>query len=144
MSQSTTNPPLLPKILLPPLLTTTTMCLYTEDQVGFLQSLGEVFEQALHDDEADRFMQELYTLWLRDWPEPPADVQHRKNSLRRAMLVVSYERLLDLTFIDQGITPQFTPVMPDVASTTASTTGMQPSLAGSTGTTEGSNTAMNQ
>ncbi len=52
------------------------------------------------------------------------------------MLAVSYERLPDLTFIDQGITPQFTLVMPDAASTAES--------AASTDTTEGSNTVMNQ
>ncbi|KAK0445826.1 hypothetical protein EV421DRAFT_1734471 [Armillaria borealis] len=83
-------------------------CLYSEDHVGFLRHIGHLFEDALYTEQTERFMQELFVLWFRDWPEAPEHVERRKNSLRRAMLAVSHECTPDLTFIQQGITPHFT------------------------------------
>ncbi|KAK0433180.1 hypothetical protein EV421DRAFT_1741778 [Armillaria borealis] len=88
------------------------------------------------DYQADRFMEELYALWFQDWPEPPENVQRRKNSLHRAMLAVSHERLPDLTFDELGLTPHFTPVMPNDTSSSASTMAMQPGPAASGTTAE--------
>ncbi len=118
-------------------------CLYSEDQVGFLHHIGHLFEDALYMEQTKRFMPELFVLWFRDWPEVPEDVEQRKNmsvfdsstlsrsnvtihlqSLRRAMLAVSHERTPNLTFIQEGIAPQFTPVAnrnTDVATTSAAT-----------------------
>ncbi len=124
-------------------------CLYSEDQVGFLRHIGHLFEDALYTEQTERFMQELFVLWFRDWPEAPEHVERRKNvsvagpstqlsskltihlqSLRRAMLAVSHERTPDLTFIQQGITPHFTPVPSGNAdAATTSTAGATSSAA---------------
>ncbi|KAK0438388.1 hypothetical protein EV421DRAFT_1906643 [Armillaria borealis] len=105
-------------------------CLYSDYQVGFLCHIGHLFEDALYTEQTECFMQELFALWFRDWPEVPEDVERRKNSLRRAMLAVSHERTPDLTFIDQGITPHFTPVPTDnTDAATTSTAGATSSAA---------------
>ncbi len=116
-------------------------CLYSEDQVRFLCHIGHLFKDALYTEQTECFMQELFVLWFHDWPEAPEHVERCKNvsvfdsstlsrsnviihlqSLRRAMLAVSHECTPDLTFIQEGIAPQFTPVAngnTDAATTSA-------------------------
>ncbi|PBK70787.1 hypothetical protein ARMSODRAFT_1017570 [Armillaria solidipes] len=91
-------------------------CMYTDYQVGFLRYLGPLFDDALHDEQANCFMEELAA------GKCPVS---QKRSLRRVMLAVSHERLPDLMFEELGLTPHFTPIVPDDASSSASTTATQ-------------------
>lgn len=54
-------------------------CLYTDYQVGFLCHIGHLFEDALYTKMTEHFMQELFALWFRDWPEAPEHIERRKR-----------------------------------------------------------------